>query len=506
MKRAIRELTELGLMSSLVVNKTYDDKIQEGDLTTLGKRAAMFPVSPRFGKLLALAAVRATSSMNMHELSVALVASMSCQNTPFRNLVSAQAALERAQRLQQQEKEEEEEENEQDILDDEQREKSRLEEERKLEMNLRSELLQQWVHVRSDMLGLLRVLGASSFVTSTSSSSSSSVSTPSKSRRRRRRRTTMLLEWCHKQRLIPKVLREMVQLREQLRKQLRLRNFVTSNWWASHAPVAAPPLNPPNKQDEQALLQLLTASFLDRVARRVEGEHSAAYQSCDHTITEHLYVHSHSFVTPRGSRGRKSSIGVDAQYVVYKDLVRTSGKREVIVMRGVTVINPRWLPKLASGTPMLHNSGPMDDPLPCFDMRRDRLRCHVEYHYGPHRWKLPLQLEDFPSSSPKRFTWFARLLLEGSIVPAFRNLRPYYRSQPREITLSHGGSSAKRVLAILSPIREANVVTSSKLASIWRDENPKFLRSALRHWLKKSERHRLESFWGVLLTWARSYV
>ena len=156
------------------------------------------------------------------------------------------------------------------------------------------------------MLGLLRVLGASTFVTSQQSNT-----------RRRRRRTSMLVEWCEEQRLTPKVLREMVQLRDQLRKQLRLRSFVSDNWWATHAPLAAPVLNPPNRRDEQTLLQLLTASFLDRVAKRVDGEFGAAYQSCDESVREHLYVHSHSFVTPRGSKGRKNSIGVDAQYVVY---------------------------------------------------------------------------------------------------------------------------------------------------------------------------------------------
>ena len=125
------------------------------------------------------------------------------------------------------------------------------------------------------------------------------------------------MEWCEEQRLTPKVLREMVQLRDQLRKQLRLRSFVSNNWWATQAPLAAPVLNPPNRRDEQTLLQLLTASFLDRVAKRVDGEFGAAYQSCDESVREHLYVHSHSFVTPRGSKGRKNSIGVDAQYVVY---------------------------------------------------------------------------------------------------------------------------------------------------------------------------------------------
>ena len=71
--------------------------------------------------------------------------------------------------------------------------------------------------------------------------------------------------------------------------------------------------------------------------------------------------------------------------------------------------------------------------------------------------------------------------------------------------MSSGGSSAKRVLAVLSPLREADVVTCTKLASVLRT-NPKFLQKAIRHWLKKSERHRLDSFWKLLLDWARSYV
>ena len=159
MKRAVRELTELGLMSRVEPSLEHDMEV-EGDLTTLGRRAATFPVSPRYGKFLALAAVRATSgsSTDMHELSVALVASMNCQNTPFRSLVSAQAALERAQRLQQEQKEEDEAFNgkrEEQDLDDEERERSELEEARKREMTLRSQLLQQWVRtVREKIITL----------------------------------------------------------------------------------------------------------------------------------------------------------------------------------------------------------------------------------------------------------------------------------------------------------------------------------------------------------------
>ena len=113
MKRAVRELTELGLMSRVEPSLEHDMEV-EGELTTLGRRAATFPVSPRYGKFLALAAVRATSgsSTDMHELSVALVASMNCQ-------------------------------------------RSELEEARKREMTLRSQLLQQWVRtVREKIITL----------------------------------------------------------------------------------------------------------------------------------------------------------------------------------------------------------------------------------------------------------------------------------------------------------------------------------------------------------------
>eukprot|EP00940_MAST-03C_sp_MAST-3C-sp2_P000557 g557.t1 len=494
-RRAIKELADLGLLKSSTRSRKVDldGDDPDGSLTPLGRSAAQFPVEPRYGKLLALAAVRSRSSVrsrdafasvdatdgaNINELAVALVASLSLQSSPFRTLLSAQAAAERVEHEKRESASTKADEATENVVSaEEQARKDAIDAERKLQMDL----LQQWTHLRSDALAVLRVLGAASHVVASTSS--------------KRRRTTILASWSREQRLVPRAVREMTQLRDQLRRQLRLR--VKESWW-SGASAQPPVLRPPSNRDESVLLQLLGASSLDKIARRVDGE-GVAYQTCDDSVKERVYIHNRSFVKPRG--GKRQSIGVDAQYVSYQELIRSTGHREIVTMRGVTVIDPRWLPRVAAGSPLLHSSGPLEDPPPFYDVKRDRLKCHVLYRYGPHLWKLPLQLESYPSTNAKRFAWFARLLLEGSVLGQFRALRNHYRSNTRELTMSSGGSSASRVVALVAPLRAEGVDCAEKLSSVWRRDSG-FLRDALRKWVRKSERPRIKEMWPALMQWA----
>ena len=168
------------------------------------------------------------------------------------------------------------------------------------------------------------------------------------------------------------------------------------------------------------------------------------------------------------------------------------------------MIDPQWLPRLAANSPLLHSSGPMDDPPPYFDQKHDCLRCYVQCTFGPHFWKLPLQSkEKLPASYPPRYRWFARLLLEGSVLPQLAVLRPHLRNSPKEITLGKGSAAARRIIDLVRPLEVDGIDCASALARRW-CADALFLKKPLQSWIRKGEQWRLKKLWGTLMAWAQA--
>lgn len=73
-------------------------------------------------------------------------------------------------------------------------------------------------------------------------------------------------------------------------------------------------MDPPSLEQEDVLRQIITAGFLDNVARKVPNgtivsgsrfEKTCAYLSCHSTIQEPLYIHPHSNLFHAGSKASK---------------------------------------------------------------------------------------------------------------------------------------------------------------------------------------------------------
>lgn len=71
-------------------------------------------------------------------------------------------------------------------------------------------------------------------------------------------------------------------------------------------------------------------------------------------------------------------------------LMRSSAGVHRQYMRGVTAIDPAWLPDLAAGTQMCQWGEVLSVPPPRFDEALDQVMCHRRAYFGPLRWELPL--------------------------------------------------------------------------------------------------------------------
>ncbi|KIY49650.1 P-loop containing nucleoside triphosphate hydrolase protein [Fistulina hepatica ATCC 64428] len=184
-------------------------------------------------------------------------------------------------------------------------------------------------------------------------------------------------KFCEDHFVRPKAMEEIHKLRSQISHIVQV-NFSGTDTGFS------PKLRPPSDLQIKVLRQLLAAGFIDQVAVRKDRAESgmsgaksststsgAKHSTCKDVayralgITEDVYIHPTSLLASRSP----------PEYVVFQEVVRTSRTW----LKGVTIVNPAWLAALGKGTlctfskPVKNNMGQM----------------MVTPRFGPAGWELP---------------------------------------------------------------------------------------------------------------------
>ncbi|KAJ3822852.1 P-loop containing nucleoside triphosphate hydrolase protein [Lentinula raphanica] len=175
-------------------------------------------------------------------------------------------------------------------------------------------------------------------------------------------------EFCTEHFVRPKAMEEIHKLRAQIS------NIVQTNFPGIDAGFV-PNLSPPNDLQMKVLKQLLTAAFIDQVAVRkdrieknAKGTQYASAQGVAYRalgITEDVFIHPSSILFKISP----------PDYLVFNEVVRTSQTW----IKGLTVINPVWLSSLGKSSlctfskPMKNNVGVQ----------------MVVPRFGPDAWELP---------------------------------------------------------------------------------------------------------------------
>ncbi|KAJ7670209.1 P-loop containing nucleoside triphosphate hydrolase protein [Mycena rosella] len=145
-------------------------------------------------------------------------------------------------------------------------------------------------------------------------------------------------KFCTEHFVRPKAMEEIHKLRAQIS------NIVQSNFPSADAGFV-PKLMPPNELQLKVLRQLLTAGFVDQVAVRKDRVEQTSSTGVKYTTSKGVAykamgVSDDVFIHP-------SSVLANApppEYVVFSELIRTNR----VWIKGVTIINPAWLSSLAS--------------------------------------------------------------------------------------------------------------------------------------------------------------
>ncbi|KAI0320190.1 P-loop containing nucleoside triphosphate hydrolase protein [Amylostereum chailletii] len=299
-----------------------------GQITDLGRTMSLFPLSPRFSKMLV--------SGRQHGCLPYIIA-----------IVSAMSAGDPFIREEALEGDDSSDNDEHGLLSHLKSEKTREKEAHKLRR--KAYFQSQQIHSSlgkssSDVFRVLSVTGAYEFAGGGS-------------------------KFCAEHFVRPKAMEEIHKLRAQIS------NIVRTNFSGAD-PGFMPNLPPPNATQLKVLRQLLTAGFIDQVAVRKDLVNKDSASGNKYTtakgvpyralgIEEDVYIHRSSVLC----------MSSPPDYVVYHEVVRTSQ----IWIKDVTVINPAWLASL--GKPSLCT---FSKP---FKNRAGDLM--VTPKFGPEGWELP---------------------------------------------------------------------------------------------------------------------
>ena len=461
--------------------------VQDGSITNLGSMLAKFPVAARYAKMLILASER-----NILPYAIATVAGMTVQ-PPF--LYPDDEDNDEDADANKDDFDEFDEEKMMNELGSNRRKKKKRKKDNEKKTTKKS-VHDIWKNERSDALSLLRAIGAYSHALETAKRSGKG----GKNGLQR-----IMRAWCDKHHLHERTMREISSLRMQLRR-------VAIRVLSLSLPSSLS-LPPPSSEQEHLLQQVIAAGLLDRIAihapagtfplindadedmsmtdgptpqdapsiRRAKLLRlRAAYQSTTLGLARTpLYVPRTSFVTQLEVKRLPS-------LVCYNEIV-TSGedKKGTVHMRGITVIDREWLPRLSVGTSLCEFPPPAASDPPTYDTKQDCMTCVTRPRFGPHRWELPLTTVPMSRTTlgmEQECRWFLRALLEGKVITSslFINMREHLKISPAVITHSrfHGLG-----LQLVNAALEHGVVSKSTLTSRLQKDRT-FLERPLRLWGK----------------------
>nr|CAD7445397.1 unnamed protein product [Timema bartmani] len=295
--------------------------------------------------------------------------------------------------------------------------------------------------------------------------------------------TGELERFCDANRLRHKAVLEVRRLRLQLTAELNLSV-------PSLELCVDPKMKPPGSEVSILLRQIILSGFPDHVARKIDtsgSEDSDKFKGkrvyrCE-GMEDLVYLH------------RASVLFKDPpDWVVYQEVYETNK----LYMRGVTRIEPEYLPRLAPSLCSL--SEPLKEPCPYYSAKSGKMFCFFSGTFGRQAWKLPLVEVEFPAGS-QVFKWLARFLLDGSMCPELSRFRPLLLSAPESMTNSWTNLQV-RTKTMLKELMDRGVNSRSMLLAEW-EIDPSYLLNAYKLWLPRSAHGDLVAMWpptkGILV-------
>ena len=283
-------------------------------------------------------------------------------------------------------------------------------------------------------------------------------------------------DFCDRHGLRFKAMQEIRKLRRQL-----------ANEMSTLKVVLDPKTIAPNQTEAFLLRQILLAGLADQVAHRIpveelptgEDKKKLKYAYLTRTMEQPVFLHSLSIL---------KMVNPLPDFVIYQEIYEVQGK---MFMRGVTAIDPEWLPEFCPLDCDL--SKPLSDREPFYEPEKDRVSAFRTGTFGERGWSLPLLKTEHPVQSD-RIRYFAKFFLEGEIFPALKEYSKELLSSPVAIIKTWGSLHAKRTRPLFETLLANQVDTKRKFRQVW-EENPKFLLKQYLLWLDEKWHEEVTKLW-----------
>ncbi|KAL7293415.1 hypothetical protein TKK_0013180 [Trichogramma kaykai] len=412
-------------------------------ITELGRSMAAFPVSPRYGKMLAL-----SHQSDLLPYTICMVAALSVPEL-F-------------------------------VAEDKRQETSKQDKNKWMQTRL------SWARtgknfLLGDAMVLIRAVGEAEF----------------------KHAKNQLTRFCQENGLSEKAMTEIRKLRQQLTKEI---NMLVPNIDLK----VDPSMPPPTEVQAKLLRQIVLSGTIDQVARKLTSEEIAEWKrKNDDTGGNAKWKYAYKTTTMEDPVFMHVTSVLRAsapEWVVYQELyepdIHQSNESDQPIkprtyMRGITAIEPEWLPKFA--TLLCNLNDPMPEPEPRYDETSGQVLCHIKGTFGRAALELPLMEVEHPKTMDG-IKWFARFLLEGQVFP---KLKKYKRKNGdnQRVLLTSPSSMTKswakllpRVQYITNSLMSKGIMSRDKLKEEW-CKDPTFLLSDYQKWLPESCHSEVELMW-----------
>ena len=163
-------------------------------------------------------------------------------------------------------------------------------------------------------------------------------------------------------------------------------------------------------------------------------------------------------------------------------------------MRGVTAIEPQWLPDFC---PLDCNlSKPLSDREPFYDSDKGQIMTFRTGTFGERGWPLPLIKTVHPTVS-ERTKYFAKFFLEGQVIPELKDFQDKLLSAPVAMIKTWGTLHSKRTKPLFEALLGEEVDSKEKFLQCLKN-NPKFLLNQYLNWLDEDFHKEVRKVWAVL--------
>ena len=225
-----------------------------------------------------------------------------------------------------------------------------------------------------------------------------------------------------------------------------------------------------------------------------EGEDKKKYKYAyfTRTMEQPVFLHNLSVLKTE----------IPPEWVVFQEVYEVQGK---MYMRGVTAIDPTWLPDFC---PMDCNlSKPLSEREPFFDQERGQVLTFRSGTFGERGWILPLIQTVHPQVA-ERTKMFAKFLLEGAVFP---DLKPFSEDSefetcqtchlnrclltaPVAMIKTWGNWNIKMTKPLFEALLSAKVDDKQKLVKAL-SENPNFLLKEYLKWFDEKLHKEVKQIW-----------